>query len=93
MYEIKAFPKILASQKKRTEYATKIYRDIQAREFIQTMQQELGIDFKEAPAGAPETEEELEDTHAVRLQTIYRSCRRRINRNTLAKNKYDLTRS
>jgi len=36
MYDIRAFSQDPASQKKRTEYADKIYRDIQAREFIQT---------------------------------------------------------
>ena len=93
MYEIKAFSQDPASQKKRTEYANKIYRDIQAREFIQTMQQELGIDLKEAPAGAPETEEELE----IHMQLDYKQsieiAEEELIENTLAKNKYDLTRA
>jgi len=93
MYEIKAFSQDPASQKKRTEYANKIYRDIQAREFIQTMQQELGIDLKEAPAGAPETEEELE----IHMQLDYKQsieiAEEELIDNTLAKNKYDLTRA
>ena len=93
MYDIKAFSQDPASQKKRTEYANKIYRDIQAREFIQTMQQELGIDLKEAPAGAPETEEELE----IHMQLDYKQsieiAEEELIENTLAKNKYDLTRT
>jgi hypothetical protein len=93
MYDIKAFSQDPASQKKRTEYANKIYRDIQAREFIQTMQQELGIDLKEAPAGAPETEEELE----IHMQLDYKQsieiAEEELIENTLAKNKYDLTRA
>jgi len=93
MYDIKAFSQDPASQKKRTEYANKIYRDIQAREFIQTMQQELGIDLKEAPVGAPETEEELE----IHMQLDYKQsieiAEEELIENTLAKNKYDLTRA
>jgi hypothetical protein len=93
MYDIRAFSQDPASQKKRTEYADKIYRDIQAREFIQTMQQELGIDLKEAPAGAPETEEELE----IHMQLDYKQsieiAEEELIENTLAKNKYDLTRA
>jgi len=93
MYDIRAFSQDPASQKKRTEYANKIYRDIQAREFIQTMQQELGIDLKEAPAGAPETEEELE----IHMQLDYKQsieiAEEELIENTLAKNKYDLTRA
>ena len=93
MYDIKAFSQDPASQKKRTEYANKIYRDIQAREFIQTMQQELGIDLKEAPAGAPETEEELE----IHMQLDYKQsieiAEEELIENTLAKNKYDLIRA
>jgi len=93
MYDIKAFSQDPASQKKRTEYANKIYRDIQAREFIQKMQQELGIDLKEAPAGAPETEEELE----IHMQLDYKQsieiAEEELIENTLAKNKYDLTRA
>ena len=68
MYDIKAYSQDPASQKKRTEYANKIFRDIQTREFMQAMQKELGIDLKEAPAGSPETEEELE----IHMQLDYK---------------------
>jgi len=57
------------------------------------MQQELGIDLKEAPAGAPETEEELE----IHMQLDYKQsieiAEEELIENTLAKNKYDLTRA
>ena len=93
MYDIKAYSQDPASQKKRTEYAEKIFRDIQAREFIQTMQQELGIDLKEAPAGAPETEEELE----IHMQLDYKQsieiAEEELIENTLAKNKFELVRN
>ena len=72
--------------------ANKIYRDIQAREFIQTMQQELGIDLKEAPAGAPETEEELE----IHMQLDYKQsieiAEEEVINDVLDRNKYDLIR-
>ena len=35
------------------------------------MQQDLGIDLREAPPGSPETEEELEIHMQLRLQAIY----------------------
>ena len=93
MYDIKAYSQDPASQKKRTEYAEKIFRDIQAREFIQTMQQELGVDLKEAPAGAPETEEELE----IHMQLDYKQsieiAEEELIENTLAKNKFELVRN
>ena len=93
MYDIKAYSQDPASQKKRTEYAEKIFRDIQAREFIQTMQQELGIDLKEAPAGSPETEEELE----IHMQLDYKQsieiAEEELIENTLAKNKFELVRN
>jgi|TARA_R110000823_G_scaffold216117_2_gene345726 hypothetical protein len=92
MYDIKAYSQDPASQKKRTEYANKIFRDIQTREFMQAMQKELGIDLKEAPAGSPETEEELE----IHMQLDYKQsieiAEEELINNTLAKNKYDLVR-
>jgi|TARA_R110000796_G_scaffold12214_1_gene40564 hypothetical protein len=93
MYDIKAFSQDPASQKKRTEYARKIQEDILAREFIQKMQQDLGIDLREAPPGSPETEEELE----IHMQLDYKQsieiAEEELIENTLAKNKYDLVRN
>ena len=93
MYDIKAYSQDPASQKKRTEYAQKIQEDILAKEFIQKMQQDLGVDLREAPPGSPETEEELE----IHMQLDYKQsieiAEEELIENTLAKNKYDLVRN
>ena len=69
MYDIKAYSQDPASQKKRTEYANKIFRDIQTREFMQAMQKELRYRLKRSSCwSSPETEEELE----IHMQLDYK---------------------
>jgi len=93
IYDIKAYSQDPSSQKARTEYAEKIFRDIKTREFIETVQNKLGIDISEAPLGSPETEQELE----IHMQLDYKQsieiAEEELIENTLAKNKYDLVRN
>jgi len=93
IYDIKAYSQDPASQKKRTAYGEKILRDIKTREFINQVQQTLNIDISEAPAGAPETEEELE----IHMQLDYKQsieiAEEELIENTLAKNKFNLVRN
>jgi len=93
MYDIKAYSQDPASQKKRTEYAEKIHRDIKTREYIEMVQEKLGLDISEAPPGSPETEQELE----IHMQLDYKQsieiAEEELIENTLAKNKYDLVRN
>ena len=93
MYDIKAYSQDPSSQKKRTEYGERILRDIKTREFINNVREKLGVDISEAPAGAPETEEELE----IHMQLDYKQsieiAEEELIENTLAKNKFDLVRN
>jgi hypothetical protein len=93
MYDIKAYSQDPSSQKKRTEYGERILRDIKTREFINNVREKLDIDISEAPAGAPETEEELE----IHMQLDYKQsieiAEEELIENTLAKNKFDLVRN
>lgn len=93
IYDIKAFAQDPNSLKKRTKYAMDILRDIQAKEFLQNVKQNLNLDLFNSsnPEELPENQEEL-DLH---MQLSYKqSCEiaaeEGIN-NTLDRNKYDLT--
>ena len=93
IYDIKAFAQDPASQKKRTEYARKLHKNIATREFIQQVQQQMGMDISEVQGmnNVPENEEELE----IHLQLDYKQSieiaeEEAIN-NVLDRNKYELT--
>ena len=93
IFDIRAYSQDPASQKKRTDYAARIHRDIQTREYIKLVQEKLGLDVSEAPPNSPETEEELE----IHMQLDYKQsieiAEEELIENTLAKNKYDLVRN
>jgi len=93
IFDIRAYSQDPASQKKRTDYAARIHRDIQTREYIKLVQEKLGLDVSEAPPNAPESEEELE----IHMQLDYKQsieiAEEELIENTLAKNKYDLVRN
>jgi hypothetical protein len=61
-YEIKAYAQDPSSVKKRTSYASKMYEDMLAKEYIENIKNTLGIDLYQTPNPdvIPETEEELE---------------------------------
>jgi len=94
LYDVKAYAQDPESLKKRTEYAAKLLRDIQAQELIDQIQQVTGMNMysTDNPEDLPQNKEELD----VHMQLTYKQSieiaeEEAIN-NTLAFNKYDLTR-
>jgi len=93
VYDIKAFAQDPASQKSRTDYATKLHKNIMNRQLLQAIQQQLGVDLsevKEIPE-PPESEEELE----IHLQLDYKQsieiAEEEVINTVLDRNKFELT--
>jgi len=91
IYDIKAFATDPASRKTRTDYARAIHKQIAAREYMQQVKENLGIEMATIQGDAiPETEQELE----IHMQLDYKQSieiaeEEAIN-NVLKRNKYDL---
>ena len=49
-YDIKAYAQDPQSVKKRTDYASKLYEDMIAKDYIETVKQTLGIDLYQSPS-------------------------------------------
>jgi len=94
LYDIKAYAQDPESLKKRTRYAETILRDINSQKLIQKIKQVSGMDLHSTanPEDLPQNQEEL-DLHMqlTYKQSIEIAEEEAIN-NTLAFNKYDLTR-
>ena len=93
LYDIKAYAQDPESRRKRSKYAEDILRDMQAKEFLSSLQGAVGLNLFSAqnPENLPETQEELE----LHMQLSYKqateiAAEEAIN-NTLEYNKYDLT--
>ena len=93
IYDIKAYAQDPASQKKRTDYATKLHKNIVTRNFINEVKKQMGMDISEVKdqENVPQNEDELE----IHLQLDYKQSieiaeEEAIN-NTLDRNKYELT--
>ena len=93
IYDIKAFAIDPASQKARTDYATRLHKNIATRDFITEVMKNMGVDMSTVKdiANPPENEEELE----VHLQLDYKQsveiAEEEVINNTLHRNKYELT--
>ena len=92
MYDIKAYSQDPVSVQKRTEYMEDIVRDMQAKDFIENIQQTLNINtFKTDPKTLPMDEEEL----GVHMQMDYKQsieiAQEEALTNVFDKNKYELT--
>ena len=94
LYDVKAYAQDPDSMQERTKYAETLLRDIQAKELIDQIQQVTGMDMYSTsnPEELPQNKEELD----VHMQLTYKQSieiaeEEAIN-NTLAFNKYDLTR-
>ena len=94
LYDIKAYAQDPESLKKRTTYAETILRDINSQKLIQKIKEVSGMDLHSTanPEDLPQNKEEL-DLHMqlTYKQSIEIAEEEAIN-NTLAFNKYDLTR-
>ena len=93
IYDIKAYAQDPASQKKRTDYATMLHKNIATRKFQEEVMVQLGMDISEVKdmLSPPQNEEELE----IHLQLDYKQSieiaeEEAIN-NTLDRNKFELT--
>jgi len=93
LYDIKAFAQDPESRRARSKYAEDILRDMQAKEFLEQIQQTIGVNLfnTQKPEELPENKDEL-DLH---MQLSYKqaseiACEEAIN-NTLELNRYNLT--
>jgi hypothetical protein len=93
LYDIKAFAQDPESRRARSKYAEDILRDMQAKEFLQQIEQTIGINLfnTQKPEELPENKEEL-DLHMMLSykQASEIACEEAIN-NTLELNRYNLT--
>jgi len=94
IYDIRAYAQDPASRQKRTAYATRIHKDIKTRNYMNQVEQSLGMNVSDTQfmENVPESEQELE----IHMQLDYKQsielAEEELISNTLAKNKYDLTR-
>ena len=93
-YDIKAYAQDPESIKKRTNYASKIYEDMLSKEYLDNLNQTLGIDLYQAPNKdlVPETTEELELHMQLSYKQSVEIAEEEAISSVLAQNKYDLTR-
>jgi len=93
-YDIKAYAQDPESIKKRTEYASKIYEDMLAKEYLDNLKNTLGIDLYQVPNPdlLPESEEELELHMQLSYKQSLEIAEEEAISSVLAQNKYELTR-
>ena len=93
-YDIKAFAQDPTSQKKRTDYAEAILRDMEANSYISNVKEATGLDLysNEKPEDLPQNEEELNLHMQLDYKQSIEIAEEEAINNVLARNKYDLTR-
>ena len=93
-YDIKAYAQDPSSVKKRTEYASRIYEDMLAREFLDSLKETLGIDlYQPSDIGVlPESKEELELHMQLDYKQSIEIAEEEAISSVFAQNKYDLVR-
>ena len=93
-YEIKAYAQDPSSIKKRTSYASKIYEDMLAKQYIENVKSKLDIDLYQTsnPNLIPATEEELELHMQLSYKQAIEIAEEEAISSVMAQNKYNLTR-
>ena len=93
-YDIKAYAQDPASIRKRTDYASMLYEDMVAKEYLDSLQQTLGINLYQTPNidVVPESKEELELHMQLSYKQSIEIAEEEAISSVLAQNKYDLTR-
>jgi len=93
-YEIKAYAQDPSSVKKRTSYASKMYEDMLAKNYINSIKNTLGIDLYQTPNPdlIPESEEELELHMQLSYKQAIEIAEEEAITSIMAQNKYDLIR-
>jgi len=94
LYEIKAYAQDPESLKSRTEYANRILRDIETKEYLDNIQQTLGLNMysTENPEDLPQNKEELELHMQLDYKQSIEIAEEELINNTLDRNRYELTR-
>ena len=93
-YDIKAYAQDPSSIKKRTDYASMLYEDMVAKEYLDSLQQTLGINLYQTPNidTVPESKDELELHMQLSYKQSIEIAEEEAIASVLAQNKYDLTR-
>ena len=93
-YDIKAYAQDPYSIKKRTDYASTLYEDMVAKEYLDSLKETLGIDLYQTPNMdvIPESKEELELHMQLSYKQSIEIAEEEAISSVLAQNKYDLTR-
>jgi len=93
-YEIKAYAQDPSSVKKRTSYASKMYEDMLAKNYINSIKNTLGIDLYQTPNPdlIPESEEELELHMQLSYKQAIEIAEEEAITSIMAQNKYELIR-
>jgi len=93
-YDVKAYAQDPYSIKKRTDYASTLYEDMVAKEYLDSLKETLGIDLYQTPNidTIPESKEELELHMQLSYKQSIEIAEEEAISSVLAQNKYDLTR-
>jgi len=94
LYEIKAYAQDPQSLQSRTEYANRILRDIETQEYLNNVQETLGLNLysTENPEDMPQNQEELELHMQLDYKQSVEIAEEELINNTLDRNRYELTR-
>ena len=91
-YELKAYAQDPFSLKQRTDYVGGIYRDMMAKDYLDQIKQTTGIDlYNSDPKTLPQSKEELEIHMQLNYKQSVEIAEEEAINNTLAFNKYQLT--
>ena len=93
-YDIKAYAQDPQSIKKRTDYASMLYEDMVSKEYLDSLQQILGINLYQTPNidTVPESKDELELHMQLSYKQSIEIAEEEAISSVLAQNKFDLTR-
>jgi hypothetical protein len=93
-YEINAFAQDPLCARQRTEYATGLLTDINAKQFLQNVEETLKVNAYNSPDpdNAPQNKEELEVHLQMNFKQSVEVAEEEVINQVLEKNKYDLTR-
>ena len=93
-YDIKAYAQDPSSIKKRTNYASMLYEDMIAKEYLDSLKQTLGINLYQTPNidTIPESKEELELHMQLSYKQSIEIAEEEAISSVFAQNKYNLTR-
>ena len=93
-YDVKAYAQDPESVRKRTNYASKLYEDMLAKEYLESLETTLGIDAYQSANKdiVPETPEDLELHMQLSYKQSIEIAQEEAISSVMAQNKYDLTR-